>query len=544
MNFQPTRQQMLEVLDQDDGVDLIIIGGGASGLGIAVDAATRGFSTILLESHDFAKGTSSRATKLVHGGVRYLAQGNITLVREALRERQILLDNAAHLAQPLPFVVPGYGFRGCAWDLPIYRTGLALYDALAKGSHLGKTCYVSRQTLLQESPQIQHNKLCGGVRYWDGQFDDARLSVALARTAIQAGATVLNYCRVTKFLKADSPRGHGHITGVVVEDQETKRNFSIRGKCVVNAAGVWADSVRRLDDPCAMKTLAPSQGAHIVVDRSFFPSQQALLVPKTTDGRVMFAVPWMGKVILGTTDIPRDDLPVEPRPLPTEIDFILEEASRYLAHAPQRSDIRAAWAGLRPLVQKPHHNDTDTKQISREHIIRVSEHGLVTVSGGKWTTYRAMAEDVLLACFSHNLLPSKTPGVTKTLRLVGSPSPKAPNISLADPPGLHLYGSEIEQVLALPGSNHELLPGLSEAMVRFAVRHEYARTVEDVLARRSRWLFLDAQAASDAADAVGHILQEEIGSSFNGDASVKSFRALASEYQVAPHPRPNSPSMP
>lgn len=531
---------MLDGIERDNTFDLIVIGGGSSGLGIAVDAATRGFSTVLFESHDFAKGTSSRATKLVHGGVRYLAQGNISLVRESLRERQILLDNAAHLTQPLPFVVPCFGLLGSIWNLPIYRTGFAFYDALAQGSRLGKSQCVSRKTLLKESPMVQHNKLCGGVRYWDAQFDDARLAVALARTAIQAGATILNYCQVMQFLKSDTRSADGQVNGVLVEDQETNRRFPVYGKCVVNAAGVWADSVRRLDDPAAMRTLAPSQGAHIVVDQSFFPSDQALLVPKTTDGRVLFAVPWMGKLILGTTDIPRDDIPIEPRPFPKEIDFILKESSRYLAHAPQRSDIRAAWAGLRPLVHTPRHNDTDTKQISREHIIRVSSHGLVTVSGGKWTTYRAMAEDVLRTCFNHNLLPSNNPGITKTLRLVGSPSPSEAQVSLAAPPGLHLYGSESDCVLSLPGSNHEILPGLSEAMVRFAIRYEYARTVEDVLARRSRWLFLDAQAAADASGTVGDIIQEELTSSFDRDASVESFRELATGYQVdaRPHTKP------
>jgi glycerol-3-phosphate dehydrogenase len=488
--------------------DLVVIGGGATGLGVALDAAARGFSVALVEAEDFAKGTSSRATKLVHGGVRYLAQGNVSLVREALRERRLLLDNAPHLAGPLPFVLPTYGWQGRLWQQWFYGLGLAAYGLLAGQASLGPTRLLGRSAALEAAPGLEPAGLVGGVAYWDGQFDDARLAVALARSAQAAGATVVNYCRVTGLVEAA-----GRVAGVVVEDRETGRQLEVPARAVVNATGVWVDAVRKLDDPAAGDLVAPSQGVHLVVDREFFPGERALIVPKTSDGRVLFAVPWLGRVILGTTDTPRHDLPLDPRPLAEEVGFILAEAGRYLARPPATSDIRSAWAGLRPLVKPAHGDPADTKRISREHTILVSPHGLVTVTGGKWTTYRAMAEDVLTACFRAKLLPARPGGVTAHLRLVGAPDKTAgspPPVPLSAPPGLHLYGSESPLVAALPGADREILPGLSEAMVRFAVRHELARTVEDVLARRSRWLFLDAAAAARAAEPVAAILAEEL----------------------------------
>ena len=529
----PSRQELLDRLTSDVPFDVVVIGGGATGLGIAVDAAARGFSTALVEAEDFAKGTSSRATKLVHGGVRYLAQGNVSLVREALQERMLLLTNAPHLAQPLPFVVPAYGLRGRLWDLPFLRVGLGLYDLLAGNRRLGPTRCVGRRSLLEESPQIRRSELVGGVRYWDGQFDDARLAVALARTAIRAGGCVLNHCRVAGLMHGHTASGGRRVEGVVVEDREAGRSLEVRARCVINATGVWVDAIRRLDDPAAQEMVAPSQGVHVVVDREFFPSDQALLVPKTADGRVLFAVPWLGKVILGTTDTPRGDVPLEPRPFAEEINFVLHEASRYLAHPPDPADIRSAWAGLRPLVRPPDRGGTETKRISREHHIVVSPDGLVTITGGKWTTYRAMAEDALAACFSQGLLDVRPAGVTRALRLVGAPAHGKAVVPLAAPPGLHLYGTEAEDVAMLPGADHELLPGLSEAMVRFAVRQEYACTVEDVLARRSRWLFLDAQAAAGAADSVAAIMRDELGPAFDAVASAADFRTLASHYAAA-----------
>jgi len=506
-------------------LDLVVIGGGATGLGVAVDAAARGFSVALFEAEDFAKGTSSRATKLVHGGVRYLALGDVSLVREALRERLLLLQNAPHLAGPLPFVLPVYGWRGQLWQKWFYAVGLHAYGLLAGPSSLGPTRTLGKKAMLAAAPGLQASGLAGGVTYYDGQFDDARLAVALARSAVAAGATVLNACRVKGLLETA-----GRVTGVVVEDHETGRTLDVAARCVVNATGVWVDAVRRIDDPSAADIVAPSQGTHVVVDREFFPSDHALIIPKTSDGRVLFAVPWMGRVILGTTDTPRTDLPLDPKPTADDVDFILAEASRYLARPPNRSDVRSAWAGLRPLVKPPHDNGTDTKRISREHTILVSARGLVTVTGGKWTTYRAMAEDVLDACFRTGLLVARPAGVTRHLRLVGAPAPGTPCPPLSAPPGLHLYGSDADTVASLPGAHNEILPGFTEAMVRFAARYEMARTVEDVLARRSRWLFLDAATAAAAAEPVAAILAEELGPSFDAAASAAEFRLLAASY--------------
>jgi glycerol-3-phosphate dehydrogenase len=508
-------------------LDLVVIGGGATGLGVALDAAARGFSVALVEAEDLAKGTSSRATKLVHGGVRYLAQGNVALVREALRERRLLIDNAPHLAGPLPFVLPAYGWRGRLWERWFYAAGLTVYGLLAGKASLGPTRLLDRGAMLAAAPGLEPAQLAGGVAYWDGQFDDARLAVALARTAQAAGAIVLNYCRATG-LRVES----GRVTGVALEDRQTGHQVEVAARCVVNATGVWVDGVRRLDDAAAGDIVAASQGVHLVVDRSFFPADHALIVPKTSDGRVLFAVPWLGRVILGTTDTPRSDLPLEPRPLANDVDFILAEAGRYLARPPSRADIRSAWAGLRPLVKPAHGDPTNTKRISREHTILLSAHGLVTVTGGKWTTYRAMAEDVLTACFQAELLPTRPGGVTTRLRLVGATNPAMSNaaVPLSAPPGLHLYGDEAGFVATLPGADREILPGLTEAMVRFAVRHELALTVEDVLARRSRWLFLDAAAASAAADRVAVILAEELGGGFAAVESAAAFRSLAAGY--------------
>ena len=523
-------------------LDVVVIGGGATGLGVALDAAARGFSVALFEADDFAQGTSSRATKLVHGGVRYLAQGNVSLVREALRERAIILANAPHLASPLPFVLPTYGWRGRLWDRWFYGAGLAAYDLLAGGASLGRAGLPGPARLLELAPGTRALGLAGGVTYVDGQFDDARLAVALARTAAAHGAAVLNYCRVVGLTEDARGTATARVHGVEVEDRETGRRLTVPARCVVNATGVWVDAVRRLDDPSAATMVTPSQGAHLVVEREFFPGERALIVPRTSDGRVLFAVPWLGKVILGTTDTPLPAstgvLQSEPRPLAAEIDFILTEAANYLARPPSRADVRSAWAGLRPLVKPPRADGRATKRISREHAIEISRHGLVTVTGGKWTTYRAMAEDVLAACFTAGLLPKRPAGVTRTLRLVGAPPAGEPTVPLSAPPGLHLYGTEATTVAALPGAGRELLPGLTEAMVRFAVRHEFARTVEDVLARRSRWLFLNAAAAAGVAGDVAEIMAEELTDDretpFDAAASAGAFGALAAGYQLPP----------
>ncbi|MDP3701920.1 MAG: glycerol-3-phosphate dehydrogenase/oxidase [Hylemonella sp.] len=518
----PTRRaDLLARLAEPRTWDLAVVGGGATGLGVALDAAARGLSVVLLESHDFAGGTSSRSTKLLHGGVRYLAQGNLALVREALHERGTVLRNAPHLASRLSFVMPSYAW----WQAPFYGIGLKLYDLLAGRAGLGPTAFLDRAQTRAALPNLQPAGLRGGVSYWDGQFDDARLALALARTAAREGALLLNYCPVTELLHENT-----RLLGLRCRDAMGGQSYEVRARCVVNATGVWVDGLRQLDGAghgkAVTPVVAPSQGVHVVVDRDFLPGEHALLVPKTADGRVLFAVPWLGKLVLGTTDTPRGDLPREPRPLRAELDFILGEAARYLARAPTRADVKSIWVGLRPLV-RPTGDDSDTGSLSREHTVLVSATGLVTVTGGKWTTYRAMAEDVLTRCFQAGLLPEKPAGVSERLKLVGAEqagSPPSP--SLSAPAGLHIYGSEQAVLKALPGAGQALAPGLDEAMVRFAVRYEYALTVEDVLARRSRLLFLDAALAASLAPRVAVILAEETG----GGPALADFLGLARRY--------------
>jgi len=525
------RAEQLARLRDPAPFDVAVIGGGATGLGVALDAAARGFRVALVEAVDFAKGTSSRATKLVHGGVRYLAQGNVALVREALHERALLLANAPHLAQPVPFVMPSYGW----WERTFYGAGLKVYDALAGRRGLGGTQFLSASQTMALLPTLRREGLTGGVKYWDGQFDDARLAVALARTAVSQGACVANHCAATALR-----REGGKVTGLVAKDRESGESFALVARCVINAAGVWVDAVRAMDIDAggARRTpiVAPSQGVHLIVDRDFLPSDHALLVPKTQDGRVLFAVPWMGKTILGTTDTPSEELALEPTPFRSEVEFILGEAARCLARAPTRADVRSVWVGLRPLVKPSDEDADDTKAISREHTVRVARSGLVTVTGGKWTTYRAMAEDVLDRCFAAGLLEARPGSATAYLPLVGAP--KRSSESLAQPPGEHLYGTDAGTLRALPGAERWLWRdgggGLSEAMVRFAARFEMARDVEDVLARRSRLLFLDAAQAAAVADDVAALLRDELGERFDARASAASFKALAAHYLEVP----------
>jgi glycerol-3-phosphate dehydrogenase len=536
VNIEPPvtdRATLLARLAEPRPWDLAVIGGGATGLGIALDAAARGFSVVLVESHDFAEGTSSRATKLAHGGVRYLAQGDIGLVREALTERGAMLANAPHIAQRVPFVMPAYQW----WERGFYGVGLKAYDALAGRHGLGGTEWLSARRTLELLPGARAQGLHGGVRYWDGQFDDARFALALARTALARGALCVNHVAAVGLV-----REGGRVHGLVWRDAETGREGTLRAHCVVNATGVWVDDVREMDRddgvPSRPPLVAPSQGVHLIVDRAFLPGTHALLVPKTADGRVLFAVPWLGKVILGTTDTPRPDTVREPAPYAADVEFILAEAGRYLARAPRREDVRSIWVGLRPLVRPQGDDGEPTKALSREHTVLIGRSGLVTVTGGKWTTYRAMAEDVLERAMARGLLPPRRGGVTLQLPLVGA----APGRPLAEPPGEHLYGSEAAALRALPGatnwlwrdggggSNGSQAAGLSEAMVRFAARHELARTVGDVLARRSRLLFLDAAEAARVAPAVARLLAEELGR----EVDAAPFEALARQYRTLP----------
>lgn len=508
------RQAAVEAARTDRLWDVIVIGGGASGLGAAVDAATRGYATLLLEAHDYAKGTSSRSTKLIHGGVRYLAQGNIHLVRESLHERGLLKRNAPHLVHDLGFVVAAYQ----SWRLPFYGVGLKLYDALAGNLNLRASRFLSRNMALGQVATLKRAGLKGGILYFDGQFDDARLAVTLLRTLQDHGGVALNAAAVTGLVKTA-----GRVAGVEVRDTETGDTFTARGHVVVNATGIFADGVRRMDDPQSTPLLSPSQGVHIVVDRRFLPGDTALMVPRTEDGRVLFAVPWHGRTLIGTTDTPVPDIAIEPRPLAEEIDFILRTAAAYLEPAPQRSDILSVFAGLRPLVKAA--PGEDTKKLSRDHVIRVSDSGLVTLTGGKWTTYRKMAEDVIgQAATVGGLHTAKC--VTESLHLHGHD---------ADTSDDHwrVYGSDADVMRALPGSDrvlHNDLPYV-EAEVRWAVRYEQARTVEDVLARRLRALLLDARAAVAMSPRTAEIMAEELGRDADWRAEqVAAFTALAEGY--------------
>ena len=529
------RAHLLAQLDPVQEFDLAIIGGGATGLGVAVDAAVRGLKVVLFEAHDFAKGTSSRSTKLVHGGVRYLAQGHLPLVWEALRERQHLLSNAAHLVHPMPFVMPAYRRR----DQWLYGLGLKLYDWLAGPARLGPTRLLGHAETLQALPGVRMTNLLGGVEYWDAQFDDARLALALARTAASQGALLFNHMPVTGLL-TEYPSGR--IKGLTCQDSETGQERTLKARCVVNATGVWVDQIEamlhspsgQLSGPKLPHAVRPSQGAHLVVDASFWPGSSALLVPHTQDGRVLFAVPWQGKVLLGTTDTPKSQVDWEPKALESEIDQILKEAANYLVKPPQRSDVSSVWAGLRPLARTDE-KSTDqgaTHNVSREHAVKVSSNGLVSVTGGKWTSYRAMAADVMQAIRKAQLISLIAEDATVNTKLWGAPSAEIAQAMQKDGASMSSYGTEAELLASLPGAELGLGPlhsrQLSEAMVRFAARYEYARTVEDVLARRNRLLFLDASAALAVAPQVADILSTETGVS----PQLEAFEALAKSYQM------------
>ncbi len=531
-----TRAEQWARLARTAVYDLAVIGGGATGLGVALDAALRGFSVVLLESHDFGGGTSSRSTKLLHGGVRYLAQGNVALVREALAERATVLRIAPHLAQPLPFVMPSYRW----WQTPFYGIGLKLYDLLAGRAGLGATQWLSAQETVAALSGVRREGLQGGVMYWDGQFDDARLALALARTVERAGGLPLNHAEVRDLRPLDGQAAGGARFELQVADRLQGAQATVKARAVVNAAGVWVDQVRQQamghgGQVPPERLVSPSQGVHVVVDQSFMPGGHALLVPKTEDGRVLFAVPWLGSLILGTTDTPRQDLPREPKPFEAELDFILGEAGKVLSRPVRREDVRSVWVGLRPLVAAPSGGQGATKKLSREHTIVADGNGLITVTGGKWTTYRAMAEDVLDACFRAGMLPEREGGASRSHQLVGA-TQAGSRVPLYQAPGKHLYGSEQAQLQTCPGAEQELGMGLTEAMVRFAARNEYAVTVEDMLARRWRVLFLDAALAERMAPRVAEILQEETGLS----PQLPAFVALCRQYRLQPEDVPDS----
>lgn len=493
--------------------DVVVIGGGASGLGTAVEAASRGYSTLLLEAHDYAKGTSSRSTKLVHGGVRYLAQGNLHLVRESLHERGVLKRNAPHLVHDLGFLIAAYQ----GWRIPFYGLGLKLYDLLAGKLNLQPSQHLGRDAATGHVATLCTEGLKGGVLYFDAQFDDARLAVTLLRTLQDLGGVALNAAPVTGLLKTD-----GRVAGVTFRDDETGETYAVEARAVVNATGIFADHVRHLDDPDAEPLLSPSQGVHIVVSRRFLPGDTAIMIPRTEDGRVLFAVPWHDRTLIGTTDTQVSDISLEPRALESEIDFILRTAAVYLKPAPQRADILSVFAGLRPLVKASSH--AETRKLSRDHLIEVSDGGLITLTGGKWTTYRRMGQDTI----------DRAIEVAK-LNPVGSCSESLRLHGWSDAEGATIYGSDEAAIRALPGADVPLHPNLpySEAEVRWAVRHEQARTVEDVLARRVRALLLDASASIVVASRVAAIMAEELGRDDDWQAAqVSAYAELAKGYRA------------
>jgi glycerol-3-phosphate dehydrogenase len=511
---------MLQAIqDQRASWDLLVIGGGATGLGVAVDAASRGYRTVLLEQHDFAKGTSSRSTKLIHGGVRYLQQGNVGLVLEALRERGLLTQNAPHLVSHLSFIVPNYTW----WEAPFYGVGLKIYDLLAGKLGLGPSRHLSREETLEHLPTLEPDGLRGGTIYYDGQFDDARLAITLARTAADHGAVLLNYCQVTGLIKQNNL-----IRGATARDAETGQTFSLTAHAVINATGVFTDSIRCLDEPAAAPLIAPSQGVHIVLDRSFLPGPSAIMVPKTDDQRVLFAIPWHGRALIGTTDTAVPQAKLEPTPLEEELEFLLRHAARYLTKDPSRSDILSTFAGLRPLVKSA--DDKPTAMVPRDHTILVSQSGLLTITGGKWTTYRKMAEDTVdQAAVVAGL--EERPCITRTLALHGAVEPKS-----SDDPW-SVYGRDARELEALaksqPAALHPRLP-YREVEVVWAARHEMARTVEDVLARRTRALLLDARASVECAPRVAELLAVELKRDARWrTAQVEQYQALARNYLPA-----------
>ncbi|MFZ3046561.1 MAG: glycerol-3-phosphate dehydrogenase/oxidase [Desulfatirhabdiaceae bacterium] len=494
------RSEMLERLGKESIIwDVVVIGGGATGLGVAVDAASRGYATLLLEQGDFSQGTSSRSTKLIHGGIRYLQQGNISLVLEALHERGLLLQNAPHLVHHQSFMVPNYSW----WEGPFYGVGLKVYDTLAGRLGLEKSTVLSREMVLEKMPTLEPRDLKGGVIYYDGQFDDARLAVTLAQTAEDLGACVLNYAQVISLIKAD-----GLVSGVIVVDRLNGQEYEVMARTVVNATGIFVDAVLKMDVAAHQDIIAPSQGVHIVLDKSFLPGDIAVMVPHTDDGRVLFAVPWHDRVIVGTTDTPIDKPSLEPVPFTEELTFLLDHASKYLTKDPAPSDVLSAFAGIRPLINTG--NSKNTAALARDHHLNVSPSGLITIAGGKWTTYRKMGEDTIDAAIPIGALdPRKSR--TRNLSLNGWSMDDDGNAPYA------LYGNNARYIRRLVDQEpwldkpiHECLPYRFSEVV-WAVKNEMAFFLDDVLSRRTRALILDARASMEAAPEVARVMARELG---------------------------------
>jgi glycerol-3-phosphate dehydrogenase len=516
------RSKMLEKLSaRKTPWDIVVVGGGATGVGVAVDAAARGYEVLLLEQQDFGKGTSSRSTKLVHGGVRYLEQGNIPLVMEALKERGLLRQNAPHLVHDLPFIVPNYDW----WEAPFYGMGLKVYDLLAGKFGFGKSRILSKSEILEKIPTIKTDGLRGGVVYYDGQFDDSRLLINLVTTAVELGATAINYMPVTSLTKD----GEGYVDGLVADDLETGKQYSIQAKVVVNATGAFTDKVRRLADPSVQPMIAPSQGIHLVFDRSLMPGDSAIMVPHTSDGRVMFAIPWHQHVVVGTTDTAIDEVSLDPVPFEHEIEFILETAGKYLERPPSRSDVLSVFVGIRPLVKA---GSGSTAALSRDHTIHIDNSGLLTICGGKWTTYRHMAEECVEHAITLARLDEK-PCATKGLKIHGY---REDGRALGH---MSVYGSDADQIRLLIKECKELADPLHPALpycgaeVIWCTRNEMARTLDDFLSRRVRALFLNSAAALEMAPKVAALMAQELqrDSKWESD-QLAQFKLLARKYML------------
>lgn len=497
------REELIAALRSNVEWDFLIVGGGATGLGICLDAATRGYKTLLVEQSDFAKGTSSRSTKLIHGGVRYLEQGNITLVADALKERGRLVKNAPGLVKPLGLVIPLYHW----WQVPYFGTGLKIYDHLSGKWSLGRSKVMDRKKVLKMVPSLRAEGLSGGVHFYDAQFDDSAMAVALALHSQREGAAVLNYARLVSLLKES-----GKVKGGVVEDQFTGERFEIRSRVVINAAGVFGDSIRKMDNPRNSNMITPSQGSHIVIDRRFLPGDEAVLIPRTSDGRVLFAIPWNGHVLAGTTDLEVDHIDLEPRPMEEEIDFILFHLGKLLDPSPGKKDVLSVFAGLRPLLSSG--KGTGTASLSRDHTVKIDDSGLVSILGGKWTSYRKMAEDAVNRSIkAHNL----------SFREV-----KTRDYPISPPPSMGVEDRNDRETPLSPD-----IP-IYESQVIQAVRYEMAWTVEDILARRVRLLLIDARSALRVAPEVARIMAAELGRDQGWiESQLSEFTKLAEGYLPA-----------
>jgi glycerol-3-phosphate dehydrogenase len=511
---------LARVKQRSEPWDIVVIGGGATGVGVAVDAANRGFAVLLLERMDFGTATSSRSTKLVHGGVRYLEQGNVSLVMEALKERGLLRQNAPHLVHDLGFVVPNYSW----WEAPFYGIGMKVYDLLAGKYGFGKSRLLSREETLEQLPTIQTNGLRGGVIYYDGQFDDTRLLIHLAATAADQGAVLLNYAPVVEITRG----ADGFADGVVAVDSESGQRMKIAAHVVVNAAGIFADQVRRLAEPEVDAMIAPSQGIHLVFKREFLRGNTAIMVPHTSDGRVLFAIPWHEHTVVGTTDTAIQEPSYNPLPFEEEVQFILDTAAQYLSRPPQRSDVLSVYVGIRPLV-KANGASSKTSSLSRDHTIHIDNSALLTIVGGKWTTYRHMAEDTVNHAITLGELPD-VPSKTHDLKIHGYKQEE----SLTS---LGVYGSDGDAILAMAAADKRLaaqlhpdLPYIAAEVV-WGVREEMARTLDDMLSRRTRALFLNARAAIEMAPAVAALMAQELGAGQDWiDQQLREFNDLAAKY--------------